>query len=720
MSGKPLKLKGVSWFGAEGVGKTPDGLWSHNVSYYLRFLAGNGFNAVRLPFALDNLFSDAAPSANMLKAAPELRGLSYMQVLERVVDAAASNGLLVLFDLQRLDSAKWPDDGLWYTKDVTMDDVKRAWDLIQARFCSRWNTLGADLLNEPHGATWAEWAAAAVDLGNSVLAKCSRWVVFVEGVAHERKDVAGEYFWGENLADAGKHPIRLHLADKLVYSPHVYGPGNTGDDSHHMPYFDEKDFPRNMEKIWGRHFGHLVASGATVVVGEWGGPFEGKDRQWQEAFSRFLQQKKISSFYWALNPNSEDTGGLLADDWSTPKGAKLSLLRSQTGTKLAPMLSGLPSFKCPAGNVPAHLHRCADASAGECVLAEQVCNGVYECRDRSDEWACHGREVPCTTVAGGHLGQQCSFPFTYNGYEYDTCTLVDATEAWARVAEGRCQRGYIPNLAANGISLQQCQEACSRLANCSLVSYTHAQAYCGGYTAACESAPLHAASDYVTYRYNEQGGAWCATAVGEHREYLGRAKAGTCGPGCAKAKPAEERARSRCLDGGAHSDGGEAHCAPSPPPPPAPPPPPSPPAAPPPALPPPPSPPPPWLSSLATVVVAQDPIVLGAAGLLLLCAVCVCCACLRQAELAAPRRPSGRRGHGRPMSADELDSLNDEDELPARGPFRARRAYPPPKRAHALRYTHDEYMTGGMTGGRNGRPSRVHAAARAGTLVALK
>lgn len=195
ISGDPLQLKGASWFGAEGVGRVPDGLWTRNATFYISFLARNGFNALRLPFALDNIASDKGPDVGMISAEPSWHNLSYLDVLERVIEIAAQFGLLVLFDLQRLRSTEWPDKGLWYAPGITLDTVKQTWGVIIGRFCNHWNVLGADLLNEPHGAQWSDWARAASELGNFVLSGCPRWLIFVEGVAHEGlKSKVGEYF----------------------------------------------------------------------------------------------------------------------------------------------------------------------------------------------------------------------------------------------------------------------------------------------------------------------------------------------------------------------------------------------------------------------------------------------------------------------------------------------------------------------------------------------
>eukprot|EP00965_Chrysotila_dentata_P107571 3554081-Pleurochrysis_carterae.AAC.2 len=223
MGGRPFQIKGASWFGAEGSGGAPDGLWVHNIDYYVGFLAQHGFNAIRLPFAMDNAMRNRAPQAGMTRAAPELNRLPTLDILERVVDAAAEHGIVVLLDLHRVNSARWPDAGLWYGQGgLSLEKLMECWDVMQARFCNRWNVLGADIFNEPHGAAWSEWAAAATRLGDFVLSKCARWLIFVEGVAQQgARNMQGEFFWGENLEGARAEPVRLAVPNKLVYSPHV-------------------------------------------------------------------------------------------------------------------------------------------------------------------------------------------------------------------------------------------------------------------------------------------------------------------------------------------------------------------------------------------------------------------------------------------------------------------------------------------------------------------
>jgi len=70
----------------------------------------------------------------------------------------------------------------------------------------------------------------------------------------------------------------------------------------------------------------LNTTDAAVVLGEFGGPYEGANAKWYDALISYLTEKDMqSSFFWDLNPDSSTTG-LLLDDWETPNLSLLVLL----------------------------------------------------------------------------------------------------------------------------------------------------------------------------------------------------------------------------------------------------------------------------------------------------------------------------------------------------------------------------------------------------------
>jgi endoglucanase len=182
--------------------------------------------------------------------------------------------------------------------------------------------LGIDLFNEPYGLTYDEWKALAEQGGKLVLETNPNILVFVEGVGSKGYGGFTGVFWGENLSEAGAKPIELP-ASRLVYSPHVYGPSISA-----QAYFKAPDFPANMPDVWDEHFGFLFGGKHAVVPGEFGGVYTGDDKVWQDAFVDYLLANDARSFfYWCLNPNSSDTGGLLNSDWRTVHDGKHALLQ---------------------------------------------------------------------------------------------------------------------------------------------------------------------------------------------------------------------------------------------------------------------------------------------------------------------------------------------------------------------------------------------------------
>ena len=182
--------------------------------------------------------------------------------------------------------------------------------------------VGLDLFNEPYGLTHEDWRDLVGRAARAVLERNPRILVFVEGIGGMGYGGVYSPFWGENLTGVTGGPFDVPAA-RLVYSPHAYGPSISD-----QAYFRQSTFPSNMPDIWDEHFGYLFERDQPVVVGEFGGRYMGQDQIWQDAFVDYLIDNDAHSFfYWSLNPNSGDTGGLLQDDWRTVNQAKLALLQ---------------------------------------------------------------------------------------------------------------------------------------------------------------------------------------------------------------------------------------------------------------------------------------------------------------------------------------------------------------------------------------------------------
>ena len=136
------------------------------------------------------------------------------------------------------------------------------------------------------------------------MARCSRWLVFVEGVGQAGRKMP-EYFWGENLSGVRRKPLRVGLSGKLVYSPHLYGPGLV----QYMHYFRSAGFPSAMPHVWHEHFGFLLGRrDVTVVVGEWGGPLASEaDERWQRELVDYLEEQVTKGCLLGGPPAAEET-----------------------------------------------------------------------------------------------------------------------------------------------------------------------------------------------------------------------------------------------------------------------------------------------------------------------------------------------------------------------------------------------------------------------------
>lgn len=331
----PFMIKGFSWYGMEEERQMPGGLHEVTVDYILSFARKYKFNAIRLPLSVENIINNNIAASNSFKN-PDLSGLRHIDVVKAIIRKAANYGILILLDMHRLENHEVKSAGLWYSQTMPEERLFTVWRELCEHVGDEWNVLGADIFNEPWNSLWnssdksADWKQASERLGNLIHEKCPSWSIFIEGVGARAKSTKTAPFWSENLHAVQGSPPELKLKNKVVLSPHVYGPS-----VHSHQYFDANDFPRNMPAIWDDHFGEAdrVTKLATVI-GEWGGFYKDKDKEWQDTFFRYIGERNLSFFYWCLNPESSDTGGLLEDDWITPEKRRLSLLQNAPSTSL--------------------------------------------------------------------------------------------------------------------------------------------------------------------------------------------------------------------------------------------------------------------------------------------------------------------------------------------------------------------------------------------------
>ena len=344
--GQQVLLRGVNWFGTETETHVPHGLWKRDYKEILAQIKSLGYNLIRLPYSLEALRS---PNVNgidfSIGSNKELEGKTPIQVMDLIIQEAQRQGLLVLLDNHRLSDQRISQ--LWYEDGFTEVDWIDTWKMLAYRYKNQTNVIGADLKNEPHGkASWGtndlatDWRLAAERAGNAILDVNPNWLIVVEGVEKNVPTQKLPKHWqGGNLEGVKRYPIRLSRRNKLVYSPHEYGP-RVAD----QPWFWEPKFPKNLIDRWQIGFHHISSQNiAPIFIGEFGGrqvDTNSKEGIWQNEFVKYIKQKKLSFAYWSWNPNSADTGGILLDDWLSvdiPKQQLLSQLLPVNFSQVTPV-----------------------------------------------------------------------------------------------------------------------------------------------------------------------------------------------------------------------------------------------------------------------------------------------------------------------------------------------------------------------------------------------
>ncbi len=338
-----IQLRGVNWFGFQQDDYTVHGLWARNWRSEIFQMKNIGVNAVRLPFCPGALQATNSPKAGSVNYTmnPELEGKNALQMMDMVVNELNNENMYVLLDHHVPECTEIT--GLWYTDNYSEAQWLNDLEFVANRYKTLPYVLGIDIKNEPHGAaTWGtggatDWKRAAKAASDRILTVAPDMLIFVEGIEDNNNalpdtapcSTAG-HWWGGNFEPMNCYPLDVP-ANRLVLSPHVYGP-----DVYVQSYFNDPSFPANMPAIWDLHYGSFAGQHA-IVFGEFGGRHghdgmgriaNPKDPILQNALVDYMIEKNLqSSFYWSWNPNSTDTGGLLQDDWTNVWQDKVDLLQ---------------------------------------------------------------------------------------------------------------------------------------------------------------------------------------------------------------------------------------------------------------------------------------------------------------------------------------------------------------------------------------------------------
>jgi len=274
--------------------------------------------------------------------------MNSLEIFDYVVGQCRANGLKIMLDIHSAETnASGHTVNLWYTDKITTADYEAALAWMADRYKNDDTIIAFDLKNEPHGkpnegtsaAVWNDstaannWKYEAERAAAAVLAKNPNVLIMVEGTEIYPKNIAtngdfhstdsADYYfnwWGGNLRGVADYPVNLgKYNDKLVYSPHDYGPT-----VYEQPWFSGNyTYDSLMKDCWHDNWFYIHENGtAPLLIGEWGGYMTEPNITWMTYMRQLISKNHLNHTFWCFNANSGDTGGLVKDDfitWDTEK-----------------------------------------------------------------------------------------------------------------------------------------------------------------------------------------------------------------------------------------------------------------------------------------------------------------------------------------------------------------------------------------------------------------
>lgn len=355
-NGNRVRLNAFNWYGTESSDYVVAGLEIAPLQSIVNEIKSLGFNAVRLPWSNQMYEGNPVVQNYALTANPSMEGENALTILDQVVNALTSAGIMVILDNHN-SNAEWccsTTDGnsLWYNSQYPQANWVADWQGIVQRYQGNPWVIGADLRNEPRGsATWGgssstDWHAAAELGGNAVLSVNPNLLIFVEGINY-----AGD------LSGVSNVPIQLNVANQLVYEAHDYGFWYTGLTSYLSylntitPKWGYLVSGSNPQPLWIGEFGTCDTTETCVDSNN-----SSDGGYWFKLITTYVREFGVSWSYWAINGTQStgasrtygaaETYGVLNPSWN---GNALSSLTSRMTSMMA--VAATPNIALiPVGN----------------------------------------------------------------------------------------------------------------------------------------------------------------------------------------------------------------------------------------------------------------------------------------------------------------------------------------------------------------------------------
>ncbi len=345
-NGMRVHLNAFNWYGFESTDYVVEGLQAQPLNSIVSTIKGLGFNTVRLLWSNQMVESNPVVGNYALTANPSLESENALTIMDTVVNALTSAGIMVILD-NHMSNAGWccsttDNNELWYNSQYPQANWVADWQTLATRYKNNPGVIGVDLRNEPRSpATWGgssstDWHAAAELGGNAVLTINPNLLVFVEGVNY-----AGD------LSGVATLPVQLNVANQLVYEAHDYGFWYSTSTMTSYSTYVNTITPKwgylvtgsNPQPLWVGEFG-TCNSAATCATSN-----NATDLGfWFSMITSYLQQNNLDWSYWAINGTTESGNG---GGFGTVEGYGVLNL-TWNGGALAALTSRLQSMMAPA------------------------------------------------------------------------------------------------------------------------------------------------------------------------------------------------------------------------------------------------------------------------------------------------------------------------------------------------------------------------------------